>query len=93
MQVRPPRPQHPRMQLYERQLTRSRDAVVHGYDARMEPHNGIIGLELNEQRTGDTKAGAVVGKDLYGNTYYENLEDLPCMTGPDPEQWIWKDEG
>lgn len=29
---------------------------------------------------GDTKAGTLIGKDLYGNTYYENLADLPCNT-------------
>lgn len=29
---------------------------------------------------GDTKAGTLIAKDRYGNSYYENLEDeLPCM--------------
>lgn len=39
--------------------------------------------------TGDTKAGRLVGKDLYGNKYYENMEDLPCMASS--IHWIaWK---
>ncbi|THZ08816.1 hypothetical protein D6C93_00332, partial [Aureobasidium pullulans] len=29
---------------------------------------------------GDTKAGTLVGKDRYGNKYFENLEDLPLRT-------------
>ncbi|THW77574.1 hypothetical protein D6D19_02141 [Aureobasidium pullulans] len=28
---------------------------------------------------GDTKAGTLVGKDRYGNKYFENLEDLPLI--------------
>jgi len=28
---------------------------------------------------GDTKAGTLIGKDSWGNKYYENLEEeLPC---------------
>ena len=31
------------------------------------------------QYMGDTKAGTLIGKDKFGNTYYENLEEeLPC---------------
>ena len=33
------------------------------------------------QPIGDTKAGVLVGKDRYGNKYFENLqEDLPLRT-------------
>ncbi len=31
------------------------------------------------QYIGDTKAGTYIGTDKYGNKYYENLEELPCM--------------
>lgn len=27
------------------------------------------------RRTGDTKAGTLIGKDAWGNKYYENLEE------------------
>lgn len=31
---------------------------------------------------GDTKAGTLIGKDRFGNKYYENLEELPCQHIP-----------
>lgn len=34
------------------------------------------------QNIGDTKAGSLVGKDRYGNSYYENKEELPRMLIP-----------
>ncbi|KAJ9663927.1 hypothetical protein H2201_005409 [Coniosporium apollinis] len=39
--------------------------------------------------TGDTKAGTFIAKDLYGNSYYENLADeLPLRT-----RWVdYKDK-
>ncbi|GAB7347717.1 hypothetical protein MBLNU459_g5274t1 [Dothideomycetes sp. NU459] len=37
---------------------------------------------------GDTKAGTFIGKDLYGNKYYENNDDLPLRT-----RWVdYKDK-
>lgn len=46
-------------------------------------------LDLLTTVTGDTKAGVLVGKDRYGNKYYENLEeDLPLRT-----RWVdYKDK-
>jgi hypothetical protein len=33
------------------------------------------------QYMGDTKAGTLIGKDKFGNTFYENLaEELPCTS-------------
>jgi hypothetical protein len=34
------------------------------------------------QYMGDTKAGTLVGKDKFGNTYYENLEEELPRTHP-----------
>ncbi|KAF2158185.1 NDUFA12-domain-containing protein [Myriangium duriaei CBS 260.36] len=41
------------------------------------------------QYMGDTKSGTFIGKDLYGNKYYENLEEeLPLRT-----RWVdYKDK-
>ncbi|KAL1304384.1 hypothetical protein AAFC00_003384 [Neodothiora populina] len=40
------------------------------------------------QYLGDTKAGTLIGKDLYGNKFFENLEDLPLRT-----RWVdYKDK-
>lgn len=41
------------------------------------------------QYMGDTKAGTFIGKDGYGNSYYENLaEELPLRT-----RWVdYKDK-
>ncbi|ROW15867.1 hypothetical protein VPNG_02578 [Cytospora leucostoma] len=36
---------------------------------------------MTDGRTGDTKAGALIGTDKYGNKYYENWTDeLPLRT-------------
>ena len=46
----------------------------------------MVVLKLTHD-TGDTKAGTLVGKDRYGNKYYENLKDeLPCMFLPEKAQ-------
>jgi len=37
-------------------------------------------LDVCSWIAGDTKAGTLIGKDKFGNKYFENLEEeLPCM--------------
>ncbi|KAI1004100.1 hypothetical protein K3495_g4115 [Podosphaera aphanis] len=41
---------------------------------------GIRDAAHQMQHIGDTKAGALIGTDRYGNKYYENMEELPLRT-------------
>lgn len=67
----------------EQRLTRLLNYLVHGYAfehiRQLASHTGA-----KQETTGDTKAGTFIGKDLYGNKYYENNADLPRTA-----QWIY----
>ena len=42
---------------------------------------GIKDFGHQMQYIGDTKAGTLIGKDRFGNKYFENLQDeLPCTS-------------
>lgn len=69
--------------LNNQRLTRLLGSIVHGYAfehiRELASHTGA-----EQETTGDTKAGTLIGKDLYGNKYYENNADLPRTA-----QWIY----